>query len=151
MNYGNKLFQLRDRLGLTNVEMGKLLNISDSLYSRYEKNKQTIPIRHLNKLCNYFKVSIDYVFGFTGLSVYKNTKDNINYTLQHSRLKELRKKYNLTQKKFADSINVSKSAIGDYEVKDKPIATPFLYDICKKYNKSADYLLGKIDHPKYLK
>ena len=30
------------------------------------------------------------------------------------------------------------------------IATPFLYTICKKYNISADYLLGKIDNPKYL-
>ena len=27
MNYGEKLFQLRDRLGLTNIEMAKLLNI----------------------------------------------------------------------------------------------------------------------------
>ena len=30
------------------------------------------------------------------------------------------------------------------------ISIPFLYTICKKYNISADYLLGKIDNPKYL-
>lgn len=27
------------------------------------------------------------------------------------------------------------------------IATPFLYTICKEYNVSADYLLGKINKP----
>ena len=50
MNYGKILFQQRDRQGLTNVEMAQILKISDSLYSRYEKNKQTIPIKHLNTL-----------------------------------------------------------------------------------------------------
>ena len=37
--------------------------------------------------------------------------------------------------------------ISDYENKKKFIPTPFLYQICKKYHISADYLLGKIDHP----
>ena len=58
MDYGKQLFNLRDRQGLTNVEMASLLKISDSLYSRYEKNKQTIPIKHLNTLCNYFFVRL---------------------------------------------------------------------------------------------
>ena len=38
-----------------------------------------------------------------------------------------------------------------YEKGKTLILTSFLYTICKKYNISADYLLGKIDEPKYLK
>ena len=151
MNYGEKLFQLRDRLGLTNMEMAKLLNISDSLYSRYEKEKQTIPIKHLISLCNYFNVSLDYIFNFTKEKNYTNNNDTINYQLQHLRLKEIRKEHKLTQKRLASLIKVAPSTISDYESQNKPIATPFLYTICKKYNISADYLLGKIDNPKYLK
>ena len=151
MNYGEKLFQLRDRLGLTNIEMAKLLNISDSLYSRYEKEKQTIPIKHLISLCNYFNVSLDYIFNFTKEKNYTNNNDTINYQLQHLRLKEIRKEHKLTQERLASLIIVASATISDHESQNKPIATPFLYTICKKYNISADYLLGKTNNPKYLK
>ena len=151
MNYGEKLFQLRNRYGKTNLEMADILKISDSLYSRYEKEEQTIPIKHLNTLCNYFNVSLDYIFNLNNIKSYKNERQKINYKSQQLRLKELRKKYKLTQAKLAETINIASSTISDYEIFEKPIATPFLYDIYKKYNISADYLLGKIDNPKYLK
>lgn len=150
MNYGEKLFQLRNRYGKTNIDMANILKISDSLYSRYEKEEQTIPIKHLNTLCNYFHVSLDYIFNLNNVKLYKDEHQEINYKLQQLRLKELRKKHNLTQEKLAKIINVASSTISDYEIFEKPIATSFLYDICKKYNISADYLLGKTDRPKYL-
>lgn len=149
MNYSKILFQLRDRQGLTNVEMAQILKISDSLYSRYEKEKQTIPIKHLNTLCNYFNCSLDYIFGFTNEKKHKKSKKEINRDLMRERLKELRKENNMTQKDLAKAINVAPSTISDYERKANIIATSFLYDICQKYKISADYLLGKINNPKY--
>ena len=65
------------------------------------------------------------------------------------RLKELRKENNMTQKDLAKAINVAPSTISDYERKANIIATSFLYEICQKYKISADYLLGKINKPKY--
>ena len=150
VNYGIKLYQLRDRYGKTNIEISNLLKISDSLYSRYEKEEQTIPIIHLNTLCNYFNVSIDYIFEFTNIKKYKNLRDEINIKLSSERLKEIRKENNLTQIKLADILNVDNSMLAKYEKGNYIIATTYLYHICKKYNISADYLLGKIDHPKYL-
>ena len=47
-------------------------------------------------------------------------------------------------------LNTVHPVISNYESGKFLIATPFLYTICKKYNISADYLLGKIDNPKYL-
>ena len=150
MNYGSRLFQLRDRQGLTNVEMANLLNISDSLYSRYEKEKQTIPINHLNTLCEYFKVSLDYIFGFTNTKKYNSSKKNINRNLSGKRLREIRNENNLTQIKLAQFLNTDNSTISKYEKALFPIATPYLYTICKKYNISADYLLGKTNKPKFV-
>ena len=150
VNYGIKLYQLRDRYGKINIEISNLLKISDSLYSRYEKEEQTIPIIHLNTLCNYFNVSIDYIFEFTNIKKYKNLRDEINIKLSSERLKEIRKENNLTQIKLADILNVDNSMLAKYEKGNYIIATTYLYQICKKYNISADYLLGKIDHPKYL-
>lgn len=151
MNYSKVLFQQRDRLGLTNVEMAQILKISDSLYSRYEKDKQTIPVKHLNTLCNYFNCSFDYMFGFTTEKNYAKSKKEINRDLMRERLREIRKENNLTQKTLAKSINVAPSTISDYERKANIIATPFLFEICQKYHVSADYLLGKINKPKYYK
>ena len=79
MNYGEKLFQLRNRYGKTNIDMANILKISDSLYSRYEKEEQTIPIKHLNTLCNYFHVSLDYIFNLNNVKLYKDEHQEINF------------------------------------------------------------------------
>ncbi len=150
MNYGKNLMLLRERIGLTHVQVACILKISDSLYNRYEKEKQTIPIKHLNTLCNYYKVSIDFIFGFAKKKQYNNSLKNINKELSSQRLKELRKEKNITQDKLAEILSTDNSTISKYERSINTIATPFLYTICKKYNISADYLLGKVDEPKYL-
>lgn len=151
MNYGVILFQLRDRLGLTKRELSKVLGISDSLYSRYEKEEQTIPIKHLNTLCNYFDISIDYILDFTDIKKHKISNTNINLKKSGERLKKLRKENRLTQSRFASILNIDNSMISKYEKGKYTIATTYLYQICSKYHISADYLLGKTDEPKYLK
>ena len=65
MNYGLNLKKLRERIGLTLVATSKIINVSDTLYSRYEKEKQTIPLKHLITLCNYFEVSLNYILNLT--------------------------------------------------------------------------------------
>ena len=78
-------------------------------------------------------------------------KEEVNTSLIRERLRKLREEHNLTQKELAKILRVSPSTISEYEREAKLIATPFLYDICKKYHISADYLLGKIDKPQYYK
>ena len=142
MNYGVKLKEIRERQGLSITAISKVLNISDSLYSRYEKEIQTIPSKHLITICEYLNISIDYAFGFSKINTKPKTK--INPNLSPERIKNFRKKYKLTQAKLAEILNTTKSVICGYEKGRYLIATPFLYMICKKYNISADYLLGRI-------
>ena len=151
MLYSNKLIELRENNKLKQKDLSKLLNIDRSVYGRYEKEYQIMPIRHLNDLGNYYKVSLDYIFEFTDIYQYENTKSEINLEIMKNRLKEFRKENKLTQEKLAYILNTSQSTIADYERGKNIIPTPFLYTICKKYNISADYLLGKINEPKYLK
>ena len=42
-----------------------MLNIQQTVYSRYERGYQTIPLEHLIKLAERYKVSIDYIVGRT--------------------------------------------------------------------------------------
>ena len=151
MIYKDNLKAIRTREGLTQEECAKLINVSKSLYSRYEKEIQLIPIKHLITICNYFNISIDYIFNLNKNKQYKTMTLNIVKYKMGERLKEFRKNNKLTQNKLAVILNTTQSVIADYERGRYLIATPFLYTICKKYNISADYLLGKIDNPKYLK
>ena len=101
-------------------------------------------------MCNYYDVSFDYIFDFTDKRNYKKLEcSEIDLIKAGLRLKEFRKETKKTLSSLAKELNCSYSTIAGYEKGRYLIATPFLYTICKKYHISADYLLGKIDQPKY--
>ncbi|MCM1053639.1 MAG: helix-turn-helix domain-containing protein [Ruminococcus sp.] len=150
MIYKERLKELREKYGLKQTELCKILNVDNSALSHYENEDIIIPTKHLITLCNYYNVSIDYILGFNDILNYNNIS-NENKTISGQRLKEFRKENKLTQNKLATILNAGQPTIANYENGTYLIALPFLYTICKKYNISADYLLGKTDAPKYLK
>ncbi|MCI8671297.1 MAG: helix-turn-helix transcriptional regulator [Bacilli bacterium] len=151
MLYKDRLKRLREEKELTQAFLAELLNIHEFVYGQYEREYTIMPIRHLNTLSNYFNVSVDYLFSFSLEKNYGNIRSSIDLNIVALRLKEFRKENKLTQESLAQLLNVVKGTVGNYESGRALIATPFLYEICKKYKISADYLLGKIDEPKYLK
>lgn len=50
---------------MTQSQVSKLLNISQTNYSKYELGKINIPIETLKKLSIIFNTSIDYLLGMT--------------------------------------------------------------------------------------
>lgn len=151
MNYGDNLKKLRIEKNLTQKEIAKILNIAKQTYNHYELQENILPIKHINTISNFYNVSIDYILGLTSTPNYPNSKKGINNIEAGNRLKEFRKENKLTQVKLASILNTTFSSIAFNEKGRNLIATPFLYTICKNYKISADYLLGKIDNPKYLK
>ena len=146
MNFGIKLKELREEQNLTQENLANIININRVQYNQYENDYNTIPLKHLNSLCNYFNVSIDYIFDFKKDKAYKDSSKEINSKIISERLRKFRKDNKLTQDKLAKILNVSRTTITEYERGTNLIATPFLYTICKNYDISADYLLGKIDY-----
>ena len=74
---GGKMFfqrlrDLREDSDLRQCDVAEFLGISQTVYSRYERGFQTIPLEHLMKLADFYKVSTDYILGRT------NNKE-INY------------------------------------------------------------------------
>ena len=145
MIYGKRLKSIRERIGLTQKEIASLLGVRENCYNQYESEYVIIPIKHLITLCNYYNVSLDYIFEFTEERNYSNINKDIDLKIVGDRLKNWRKEKGFTQVKIAEFLKIDQPTWSIYEKGKNLIGTPFLYTICKKYNISADYLLGKID------
>ncbi len=63
--YFRRLRDLREDHDLMQKEVAAVLGIQQTVYSRYERGFQTIPVEHALKLADYYNVSTDYLFGRT--------------------------------------------------------------------------------------
>lgn len=60
-----RIRDLREDHDLTQKQIGKILNMSQTGYSQYEIGKNDIPTRILIALVNYYNTSVDYLLGLT--------------------------------------------------------------------------------------
>ncbi len=64
----SRLKDLREDHDLKQEDVAKILNISQTNYSKYELGKINIPINSLIVLANFYNTSIDYLLGITNES-----------------------------------------------------------------------------------
>ena len=65
MNYIKRIRDLREDHDLTQQEIADVLGTSQTMYARYERGANELPIHHLLTLCLYYNVSADYILGRT--------------------------------------------------------------------------------------
>lgn len=63
--YFPRLRDLREDNDLYQKDIAEYLEIDQTVYSRYERGHQNIPIPHLLKLADLYKTSTDYILGRT--------------------------------------------------------------------------------------
>lgn len=63
MNYTKRIRDLREDHDKTQQEIAEILHTSQTMYARYERGANELPIRHLITLCDYYHVSADYILG----------------------------------------------------------------------------------------
>ena len=63
MLYIKRIRDLREDHDKTQQDIANLLGTSQTMYARYERGANEMPIRHLVTLCKYYKVSSDYILG----------------------------------------------------------------------------------------
>ena len=62
-DYVKRMRDLREDHDLTQSDVAKILGTSQTMYARYERKANELPIHHLLALCEYYKVSADYFLG----------------------------------------------------------------------------------------
>ena len=54
---------LREDHDKTQAEIAEILGTSQTMYARYERGANELPVHHLITLCNYYNVSADHILG----------------------------------------------------------------------------------------
>ena len=67
MNYVTIIRNLREDADKTQKEIADILGTSQTMYARYERGANEMPLRHLMKLAQYYNVSLDYLCGLSTL------------------------------------------------------------------------------------
>ncbi len=63
MPYLKRMRDLREDHDKTQQQIAGILGTSQTMYARYERGANELPIRHLLTLCDYYQVSADYLLG----------------------------------------------------------------------------------------
>lgn len=64
-DYMVRIRELREELGLSQEQIGKMLGTSQTMYARYENGASKMPIKHLIILAQYYGVTSDYILGLS--------------------------------------------------------------------------------------
>ena len=63
--YWEIIRELREDRDLRQADVAALLHTTQQVYSRYENGINEMPIRHLRTICQFYKVSADYILGLS--------------------------------------------------------------------------------------
>lgn len=144
---GERLKDIRDDKGINQQQMANILKVSRGHYANWEIEKETIPLKKINLLCNYFNISMDYIIG--QVRIYNgNGNHELSKIAIGKRLRSIRKKNNFSQVMLADMLNTTHSTISAYECGKTLILTDFAIKIAVKFNISLDYLCCRTDEEK---
>ena len=59
----NRLRAFQEDNDLTQQRVAEILGTSQTMYARYERGANELPVRHLVTLCKLYNVSADYLLG----------------------------------------------------------------------------------------
>ena len=65
MNYIRRMKDLREDNDYTQEYVAHYLGTSQTMYARYERGANELPIRHLISLCRLYNVTADYFLGLS--------------------------------------------------------------------------------------
>lgn len=139
----NRLEDLRELSDLSKKDLANILNVSDSIYARWENGKDFIPTKRLYQIASFYKINIDYILGLTNKKIKIISNNEINLNIVSKRTFEIRKDMNESLREFSKRLNTSASTWHAYEKGKVLILGAFLIEVCKNYNYSADWILGR--------
>ena len=63
MNYIDRLIEIRNDRDIKQSTIAEILGVKQSAVSKYEKRRTQYTVDDIIKLCNFYKISADYILG----------------------------------------------------------------------------------------
>lgn len=150
----NRLKSLREQAGMTQSELGKLLNVKDAAISKYESGRVPLTGETLLRLSKIFNVSIDYLLGKDPCPNNDNTsgknffffffdEENLLQNIFSERIRAALANMGLSEDDFKKQISLgAEKAEALLNKTEEPTAND-LIELSHFLNTSIDYLLGQ--------
>lgn len=133
----NRLKELREKFGLSQIELGNRLGVTQQSVFAWEHGKTSPQIQTAITLAQMYGVSLDYLLGLSD-----DPKIEKERGAAMNRYKEARRRAGLSQKAAAISLGVRPPSMSDWESgKTKP-THEHLVAMATIYGTTIDYLLG---------
>ena len=134
-----RIRHLREDRDLTQARVAKMLDMSQTGYSKYETSENDIPTAVLIRLSELYHVSTDYLLGLT---------DQLpGEPLFLARIRLLREEHDWTQQQVANRLHIHRRTYDAYEAGATDVPVEILIALARLYNVSTDYLLGESNDP----
>lgn len=134
-----RIRHLREDRDLTQARVAKMLDMSQTGYSKYETGENDIPTAVLIRLSEFYHVSTDYLLGLT---------DQLpGEPLFLARIRLLREEHDWTQQQVANRLHIHRRTYDAYEAGATDVPAEILIALARLYNVSTDYLLGESNDP----
>ena len=121
MSIGQNIKKIREEKGLKQQQIAELVHMHRSNYSKVESGQREISVDALNKIANYFGVSIDQIVNFEGAVPKEITVEDKTLMEQVKMIQELEPDEKnmvfkmvdtfLTKKKFKDFFQKNVAAL----------------------------------------
>lgn len=131
----NRLKQLRKYiLKLSQEEFAKRLDISRANMSSIEIGRVALTERNIKTICEKFNVNEDWLRNGNE-PIFNNDYSNIN-----DKVKKIRKLLNLSQKEFADKLQITQAGLSKIELGGSTLTERNIKTICETFNVNEDWL-----------
>ena len=133
-----RLKELRKKKGLTLEELAKEIGVTKATISRWESGERGLKISQLQKLADYFNVSVGYLLGNTDMP--RDIVKNYNYKQEiNSFIKDLEE----SNYKNLDMINKGiflecVQAISLLDIDERKSINDFLWSLLEKINSKSN-------------
>lgn len=143
-----RYLQLLNEKKLKNIDVARATGIPASTFSDWKKGKSSPKIEKLQKIADYFNVSLDYLLGKTDIS---NPPITIEpYELLGDRLRKIRELSGKTQKDVAKALDTTILEVNNWEQNISPVNKENLNALCELYGISPKQLRDTVVTQKYL-
>lgn len=145
--YFERIKFTREDLDLTQKEISEILGIKRGIYTAMENGIVSFPLPIIEKLSDYYNLSIDYLTGITNNKRYMINPLSANFDDLGKQIRKIRRYNRLSQENLAEDLKIKQPSYAAYENGKTQIKLDKLYILAVKYNFSIDGVLGKFDYP----